>query len=216
MVKFIILLLSLLLFNPISAYGYGGPSRIPLFATPISMCDDIGLLIGIDQSILDYSIKIDYDYTKVEILDPINIVNLGSFSFVKTDGSLTITDSGTKIYDKNNGLFFIPIYLKANINVPVVLRFTINNSQNANIYLKRGKIINDDSNDCIIDISTSDAIAGLQYLAGIRESGELSNQINLINMASILHSNKPNVKDVIALMQYLAGLRDDNLNLINN
>lgn len=218
--KFLMVLL-MVLFSSINSpltYAYGGPSRIPIFANQVIMNDNIGLLIGINKNITNYNIKVDYDATQIEIEDVIDVAKLGSFSLTKTNGSLTITDCGVNIYNANNGLFFIPIVLKANINVHVNLRFIIE-SQTFYVYFKKGKIINDDGNNYNMDITINDAVAGLRYLAGTKNTGNSNGTINLINMAFITSEpdnnklNKPNIKSAIALMQYLAGIRDGNMNL---
>jgi len=67
------------------------------------------------------------------------------------------------------------------------------------LIFQRGKIIKDDS-----VVGISDAVAGLQYLVGLKNE----NEINLVNMASIFPDNKVDVKDVIVLMQRLVGLID--------
>lgn len=83
----------------------------------------------------------------------------------------------------------------------------------------RGKIYNEGSE---IQPNISDAVAGLQYLAGIRNAGIDLGQVNPVNMASIAGSDagsaavKPSVNDVIALMQYLVHLRDPYFKLTAN
>ncbi|MFZ3130766.1 MAG: hypothetical protein WA125_06600 [Desulfosporosinus sp.] len=75
----------------------------------------------------------------------------------------------------------------------------------------RGKIYNEGSG---IQPSISDAVAGLQYLAGLKNAGTDLGQVNPINMASIIGQDagstviKSSVKDIIALMQYLVNMRD--------
>lgn len=87
-----------------------------------------------------------------------------------------------------------------------------------NIQFQRGKIYNDGDNEPTI----ADAIAGLQFLAGLRDAGTADGQVNLINMSSILLPDEgaktiqPSVKDVIALMQYLLEMRDANFNVITS
>lgn len=75
----------------------------------------------------------------------------------------------------------------------------------------RGKIYNEGSG---IQPGILDAVAGLQYLAGLKSAGSDLGQVNPVNMASVAGPDastsviKPSVKDVIALMQYLVQLRD--------
>ncbi len=114
----------------------------------------------------------------------------------------------------------------ANDIVNITINFASLTNQNANIIvepititLRRGSIIQKESTQ---PLGIFDAIAGLQYLAGLRVAGLNSGDINPLNMASILPPNlgekvvKPDIKDVIALMQYLVGLRDSSFQLISH
>ena len=82
----------------------------------------------------------------------------------------------------------------------------------ASVTFQRGKIV-PSAPEATPQIS--DAVAGLQYLAQIRAAGNGEDEINVVNMASILPPAldtvgvKPNVKDIVALLQYLVNSRDE-------
>ena len=176
------------------------------------MFGSAGLFISVDNYIPEYNIEINYDVSNVKIEEVIDIANLGSFEFTddKINGKLIITDKGNNINRNNNGLCFVQIALCGKVGINTDIEVDFNLEQVKIISFCRGKIIGNEN----VEVSLSDAIAGLQYLAGLKDDS----QINVVNMASILpdeiiNSFKPNVKNVIVLMQYLVGLRGEDFQI---
>ncbi|MHB8124584.1 MAG: RCC1 domain-containing protein [Desulfitobacteriaceae bacterium] len=200
--------------------------------------DCVGLYIGL-ENILDssgelvdnpnaakYEIEIDYDQSKISLLDFVDEARLGQFTILPDTG-------GTKVKVCGEGaggstgfgkLFFLPLNLTGSALDSTSLQIkylSVSDSHHQQISVEdsptpvfqRGKILNQGSGT---NPDINDAVAGLQYLAGLRKAGFDSDQVNLVNMAAIIGSGasgaglKPSVKDVIALMQYIVGLRDSN------
>ena len=198
--------------------------------------DSVGIFIGLDNivdsngnsinnpNISAYQIELDYDPTKVSIPDVVDETKSGQFSATKDPlGKITInyiSETGTSTFNK---LLFLPITLTGSAIDTTSLQVKYLNVSDNNhnqisvenppdLVFQRGKILNEGAGT---QPNINDAVAGLQYLAGLKNVGKDSGQVNLINMASILGAGassnvKPSVKDVIALMQYLVGLRDIN------
>jgi len=182
-------------------------------------------LLSEGSKVTDYQVEIDYNPEKVTILDVIDELNLSEFNKTidNTSSKVSVigtTDLGTVKYDR---LFFVPLVSNGSAKdfTDLYVKFiNITDNQNKiqipepyNITLQRGKVVNR-TTETNPDIS--DAIAGLQYLAGLREPGFDEEQVNLINLGSIYQSENethgviPNIKDIIALMQYIVDLRNDN------
>ncbi len=196
--------------------------------------DDKGTIIN-DKTLTSYQLELDYDPTKASVLDVYNELNLGTL--VKTtnpsttnpsNSTVSITntfDQGSPNFDK---LVFVPIVLtgSATDSTIITVKFIDLTDEGMNkvvvsdpveLKFQRGKILNSLST---LEITITDALAGLQYLAQTGSTGLESGtgleegQVNLINMASILEPTgtevgvRPNVKHVIALLQYLVQLRD--------
>ena len=180
-----------------------------------------------NTKISSYDLEITFDTSQLIVLDVVDQAHLGTFSFTNPEnGKIIVSDAGLIIDPAD--LCFIPLSVTADVNTVANVSVKLTNLKDQNswlipvptdpiiIPLQRGKITNTGDSKP----STTDAVAGLQYLAGLREAGTDVGQVNTINMASILppltgsKSNQPNVKDIIALMQYLAGLRDDSFQLV--
>jgi len=182
-----------------------------------------GLFIGlIDKfndsiSVKDFALEIKYAPNSIkEYTDN----NYESFNINDDcNGKILISSFGNGNIDADK-LCFVPISLTGEVNDRIYLNINSVNTTDlesnlilcdtSNLIFNRGKVLNNGETS----VGVEDAIAGLQYLAGIRDVGLEGEKVNVINMASILNSDKPNVKDVIALMQYLVGIRDERLNLI--
>ena len=176
----------------------------------------VGLYIGLDNidpenSLSNYDIELDFCSTEIEVLDVLNESNFEQFSQTidSVSGKVIISGSNTETLSVQK-LVFIPMSISnsSNAQVNVTVKFINLKDKNSNsiilpeqdnLKFQRGKIIKDDS-----VVGISDAVAGLQYLVGLKKE----NEINLVNMASIFPDNKLNIKDVIVLMQRLVGLRD--------
>lgn len=202
--------------SPLAAYIHLGQNN-----------SSAGIYVGLNPAdgsnntkISSYNLEITFDATKVIVLDVVDQAHLGTFSSTDAEsGKIIVSDSGLSTDPAD--LCFIPISVTADVNTVanISVKLTSLKDQNSesipvpsdpiNIPLRRGKIANTGDSKP----STTDAVAGLQYLAGLREAGTAEGQVNTVNMASILpltgRSTQPSVKDVIALLQYLAGLRDD-------
>jgi len=175
----------------------------------------VGLYIGLDNidindSLSNYDIELDFGLSEIEVLDILNESN--SEEFVQNIDNISgkVIISGSNVGNSFSKLIFVPISINnlSNSKVNFSVKFLNLKDKNANsiilpepdiLIFQRGKIIKDDS-----VVGISDAVAGLQYLVGLKDESE----INLINMASILPDNKLDVKDVVVLMQRLVGLRD--------
>jgi len=178
--------------------------------------DGVGLYIGLDNidienSLSNYDIELDFCPTEIDVLNVLNESNFEQFSQTidNVSGKVIISGSNTGTLSIQK-LVFIPISISnsSNSKVNFSVKFLNLKDKNANsiilpepdtLIFQRGKITKNDS-----IVSISDAVAGLQYLVGLKND----NEINLINMASIFPDNKLNIKDVIVLMQKLVGLRD--------
>ena len=178
--------------------------------------DGVGLYIGLDNidienSLSNYDIELDFCPTEIDVLNVLNESNFEQFSQTidNVSGKVIISGSNTGTLSIQK-LVFIPISISnsSNSKVNFNVKFLNLKDKNANsiilpepdtLIFQRGKITKNDS-----IVSISDAVAGLQYLVGLKND----NEINLINMASIFPDNKLNIKDVIVLMQKLVGLRD--------
>ena len=175
----------------------------------------VGLYIGldhidIDNSLSNYDIELDFGLSEIEVLDVLNESN--SEEFVQNIDNISgkVKISGLNVETSFSKLIFVPISINnlSNSKVNFSVKFLNLKDKNANsiilpepdtLIFQRGKIIKDDS-----VVGISDAVAGLQYLVGLKNE----NEINLVNMASIFPDNKVDVKDVIVLMQRLVGLID--------
>lgn len=224
-------------------YQKDGLGSLGHFATPVIQLGSeaekgTGIYIGFNAikdsqgntiangKISSYLIEIDYDPQQTIFGDAINKANFELFDKnVVTDEKKVYLIGGNRIGMTDiDELVFIPIQLIGpsgnKSNLTIRFKDLIDENLNpisadpVNIQLQRGKVIN-----ASIDtpINVTDVVAGLQYLASIRQKGLEVGNVNIINMASI-HSSTTNaqeqadVKDVIALMQYLVHLRDDSFN----
>ena len=178
--------------------------------------DGVGLYIGLDNidienSLSNYDIELDFCPTEIDVLNVLNESNFEQFSQTidNVSGKVIISGSNTGTLSIQK-LVFIPISISnsSNSKVNFSVKFLNLKDKNANsiilpepdtLIFQRGKITKNDS-----IVSISDAVAGLQYLVGLKNE----NEINLVNMASIFPDNKVDVKDVIVLMQRLVGLID--------
>lgn len=191
--------------------------------------NEAGLFIGLgnlhdstgttltDICLTGYSIEIDSDPDKLGIFGVTNMVHIPNFSIgLDVVGQkATINFTGNLSGDLNR-LLFIPLRLSGSADeiTTLTIKFLSIEANSLEIpdpitlSFQRGKILNDGTTI----IALNDAVAGLQYLAGIKDD----TQINVVNMASILpDGNKPSVKNVIALIQNLVGLRDDSFQLVS-
>ena len=175
----------------------------------------VGLYIGLDNidinnSLSNYDIELNFVLSEIDVLDVLNESN--SEEFVQNIDNISgkVKVSGSNVGNSFSKLIFVPISLinLSSSKVNFSVKFLNLKDKNENtiilpepdtLIFQRGKILKDDS-----VVGISDAVAGLQYLVGLKDESE----INLINMASIFPDNKLDVKDVIVLMQRLVGLRD--------
>ncbi len=198
--------------------------------------DSAGIFVGLkdirdtqgnivpNANLAGYQIDINYDHSQAKVLNVYSMVYSGYF-FVNnvTNPNVTrvadVVYQGTANFEK---LFFVPLALTGNSNdsTNVIIKFNSLRDQNLNLIsipdviltFQRGKIYNEASNKTL---SIADAIAGLQYLANLRNVGLKPGEVNLINMASILPPEpgatviRPSITDIVALLQKLVGLRDD-------
>ena len=166
--------------------------------------------IGINDSLSNYDIELDFGLSEIDVLDVLNESNSEEFIQNIDNISGKVKISGLNVETSFSKLIFVPISINnlSNSKVNFSVKFLNLKDKNANsiilpeqdtLIFQRGKILKDDS-----VVGISDVVAGLQYLVGLKDESE----INLINMASILPDNKLDVKDVIVLMQRLVGLRD--------
>ncbi|MFZ3131136.1 MAG: immunoglobulin-like domain-containing protein [Desulfosporosinus sp.] len=208
--------------------------------------NSLGIFIGLDNiagqtgntianpnpDVAGYNIEVDYDPAKVNVLDVVDEVHMGQFTknVNAVAGKVLVADAATNGITNYSKLFFIPINLIGSALDSTSLQVKYLNVRDTNLdqidvenpvalVFQRGKIYNEGLG---IQPNISDVVAGLQYLAGLRNAGVDLGQVNLINMASIVGQEaestviKPSVKDIIALMQYLVQLRDVNFNTVNN
>lgn len=203
--------------------------------------ENVGIYVGLDNivdsngntiydfNVATFNIEVDFDPAKVTVLDVVNETNSGQFTkTIEAPGKVTVTYTSATGMSNFNKLFFIPITLTGSVLDTTSLQvkyLSVTDINHNQIYVEnpsaqvfqRSKILNEGLGTLP---SINDAVAGLQYLAGLRNAGTDSGHVNLINMASIVGPDtdstviKQNVKDIIALMQYLAGLRDDSFMLI--
>lgn len=203
--------------------------------------DCVGLFIGL-ENILDssrelvdnpnvakYEIEIVYDPSKISLLDFVDEAHLGQFTILPDTGGNKVKvsgegASGSTGFDK---LFFLQLKVTGSALESTSLQIkylSVSDSNHQQISAEespapvfhRGKIFNQGSGT---NPGINDAVAGLQYLAGLRDAGFGVGQVNMVNMASIVvpeQNNqvfKPNVKDIIALLQYLVDERDANFSI---
>ncbi|MBC2722191.1 PQQ-binding-like beta-propeller repeat protein [Desulfosporosinus sp.] len=222
-----------------SSNEYSALSLVQLGENPTN--NDAGLYIGLtaiqdtqgnvcpDRTIAGYKIEVDYDPENVRILDVVDVAQLGQFTKnLNEPGKIIVTDAGSVNTDSVDKLIFISLALTGSTKSPtnIKVRFLDLGDQDLNrikppiatiLPFQRGKIISplDGSGPNIVD-----TVAGLQYLAGLRESGLSEGDVNTINMASILPPGlgenfvQTNIKDIVALLQYLADLRNDTFDSI--
>ena len=205
--------------------------------------DTQGNLVA-DAKLAGYQIEVYFDHTQAKVLDIYDEAHLGNFTYNNgTSPNITsvvgevyqgsgsfktivadVVYQGTSTFEK---LFFVSFALTGSSSNPtnVVIKFTSLSDTNWNYIMipdvtltfQRGKIYNEALNK---SLSIAYAVAGLQYLANLRNIGLNPGEVNVINMASILPPEavttgiKPSVKDVIALLQKIVGLRDDNFLLL--
>ena len=202
--------------------------------------DSVGIFIGLDNilhvtgstlenpQISKYQIEVDYNPDLVTILDVIDEAHLGNFKIESTASKVTLSDYADQGTHNYNKLCFIPIALKGSVLDFASISVKYVNIKDAdlqeinvtpvNLEFQRGKVLKEELE---AEPKIEDAVAGLQFLAGLRNAGLSLGEVNLINMASILEPGlstkviKPNVKNVIALMQYLAELRDISFKPVN-
>lgn len=204
--------------------------------------DSLGLFIGLDEivdprenavgdySISEYQIEIEFDPSKAVILDVVDQANLGPITKTvdTAAGKVIVTaksTAGSADYDK---LIFLPVKVTGSAHDTTSLRVNyisvwdtdlnqIIVENPAELRFQRGKIYNGESG---MLPNVGDAVAGLQYLAGLRTAGTDVDQVNPVNMASIVEQDPEaeavtaEVKDVIALMQYLVEKRDDYFSVV--
>lgn len=203
-----------------------------------------GLFIGIkdvkdtggspiaDQIVKSYSLEFEYNPDIIQVLSVNDFAGLGnittSYTYDQGSNKLVVTNTSTAGTIDIDRLVFLTITTIQSVKELSPLTVKVSNVNGDNhaqilvvdtpiINFHRGKIINQDS-DSAPDIA--DAVAGLQYLAGLKKAGIDSGKINVVNMASVItatnaEKNVPSVKDVIGLLQYLAGSRDEFLNIKN-
>jgi len=205
--------------------------------------DNAGLFIGLetikdpaniaieDPKITGYQIEVDFDPTQVSIADVVDSTTSGalfskSIEPITAPGKILVTCASGASISNFNKLFFLPITLKGSTQdlTTISVKFLEVKDANLksvqipsleNIKFQRGKIHNGESGDPDL----ADAIAGLQYLAKLKNPGLDAGDVNLVNMASIYESAanagaaKANIKDIISLMQYSVDLRDQHFNL---
>lgn len=205
--------------------------------------DSVGLFIGINnfkdaqgnilsaKKLTGYKIQVEFNTAEVTILDLFDQAHLGMFSpnLGKSTGKAIISGASTTGASNFSELVFVPFTLTGSASKPsnITIRFLDLTDENlehvalpdpVSFNFQRGKIYNEKSNTLP---GILDAVAGLQYLAGMREAGLGDKEVNLVNMSSLIIPGadtkiiKPNVKDIIALMQYISELRDDNFNPIS-
>ena len=231
--------------NAVNTFEEGEVLPVGYSATPVvqigvnpSAGGIAGMFIGLDstRTISGYQIEVTFDPNQVSISDVLDETESGELFSKNIEiengiGKVRVASAPDGSIDNANKLFFIPITLKGSaqdltsISVKYIdIRDTdLNRIQIptlGNLTFQRGKVYNGELGEPNI----VDAVAGLQYLAKVRNPGFGSKDVNLVNMASIdLNVNSsiamPNVKDIIALMQYTVRLRDDHflpLNLTPN
>jgi|GEM_PF-5528342 len=182
-------------------------------------------------SIAGYNIEVTFDPNQVSISEVLNATTSGAVFSSKIEiangiGKVKVAGASSSGIDNCGKLFFIPITLKGSaydvteisvnyVDVRDISLHTVNVPALENFEFRRGKIDNGETGDP----NLADAVAGLQYLARLKNPGPASEDVNLVNMASINESGinpnsaKANIKDIIALMQYSVDLRDEYFNL---
>lgn len=181
-----------------------------------------------------YEIEVNFDPNQVSIPDVFEANSSDLFAeniIIDNDtGIVLVSSASAQGIANSNQLFFIPVALKGSaldetyISVKYIevrdTSVTLQNIQVPNLEdlkFQRGKIVNGTMGKPTI----ADAVAGLQYLSKLRNLGLGVNEVNLVNMGSIIESEvnsniaKPDVKDVIALLQYTVNLRDDHFHPTN-
>jgi hypothetical protein len=185
-----------------------------------------------NPGVAGYNIEVDYDPAKENVLDVVDEVHMGQFTknVNAVAGKVLVTDAAANGISNYSKLFFIPINLTGSVLDLTSLQVKYLSVRDTNLdqidvknpaalVFQRGKIYNEGSGT---QPNISDTVAGLRYLAGLRNAGADLGQVNLIDMASIVGQEaestviKTSVKDVIALMQYLVQLRDVNFKAVNN
>ena len=179
-----------------------------------------------------YQIEVTYDSVRVSVLDIVYQTNMGTFSFNVDQNLGKVQIEADNVYQGINNydkLVFVPLSLigSANEVTPITIKFVeardadlnvIHIPDEVNLTFQRGKVFNDPTTSMV---GISDAVAGLQYLAQMQSEGFEDNQVNIVNMASILSPDvgeyglKPNVKDIIALLQYIVELRNDYFQVVD-
>ena len=230
--------------SPSSALGSGEATATPLVQLGTNPNDggSSGIFIGLkdikdsqghiiaDAKLAGYQIDLEYDHTQLKVLDVVDEAQsqLGQVAF-NNGTNLDITkiaaaaDLGTSNFAK---LIFVPLALTGTTNDFPTLTIKFNSLTDAawkpiivpNVVLtfQRGKIANQTPSG---SPNIVDAVAGLQYLSNIVDSGFEQGKVNVVNMASIVPpalgatSIKPSVKDVVSLMQHLVDLRDDSFQI---
>lgn len=189
--------------------------------------DDLGATVS-NAMLASYEIEIVYDHNLAKILDVVDEAHLGEFAYDNTTpDKMSVTAAAIEGTSNFEELFFIPLALTGTSidSANVIIKFVSLSDSNLNqidipditLPLQRGKIVNEVNNGTV---GLVDAVAGLQYLAKMVDSGTDTGKVNVINMASIVPPEaganviKPSVKDVIALIQYLVGLRDESFQLV--
>ena len=184
-----------------------------------------------DAKLAGYHIDLVYDHNQTKVLDVVDEAHLGNFIFNNNETDTIMVSVADIVYQGTSNfekLFFVPIALTGTSNntTNVTIKFTSLCDLNLNhiiipditLPFQRGKILNEANNETL---SIVDAVAGLQYLAKIVDSGTDTGKVNVINMASIIPPEtgvtgiKPSVKNVIALMQKVVGLRDGTFQLVS-
>jgi|GEM_PF-3829143 len=200
-----------------------------------------GMFIGLDNiidsatsipqtvTISGYQIEITFDPNQVFIPDVLAVTTSGALfaKNIENDiGKVRVVCVASESIGNYDKLFFIPITLKGSAQVPTSISIKYLDVRDnklhriqlptQNLKFQRGKIYNGEPGNPNI----GDAIAGLQYLAMLRNPGPGPEEVNLVNMAAIIETSdtnvvKPNIKDIIALIQYSVNLRDDHFVPVN-
>jgi hypothetical protein len=199
-----------------------------------------------DQTLAGYQLAIDYDPTQVQLFNPNNFARLGTFTYnpASTTGTSTagaanlatavISDIGTTGTTNYQSLVFVPLVLTgpASSVSDITIRFEKISDADTNLTqiqppppmhltFKKGRTANAIGLTPTRPLDIRDGIAGLQFLAGLRQVGVERTQVNPVNMASslpveqLVQPVQPGLANVVALMQYLAGLRDAGFQLIS-
>lgn len=204
--------------NPISSE----PEPAGIYVGIDEIKDIDGNLVN-DHLIAGYTLEIDFNPEQVNVGTLQEVAQLGELVFdeaEKENGLITVSvatgQNETSAYDK---LLFIPLTLKGSaLQTPsVYVRFLALGDSEANeigvansapLIFQRGKVLSKSNSNIII----TDAIGGLQYIAGRRNPGFELNKVNIVNMASIAQTSNEqfaDVLDIVELLKYLSKMNNE-------